>query len=838
MSTDSNSARDSTDSALSNTNLADPTLQDSNSVMQVALDSAVGVALLIVMLVVGLMDGDTSTTDDSGAPGNTVTKLDSSGTMNESNVSSNAKSQSVLQPEPREPNAKSPSPKSSIDMSPTLGDGKTRRVELVSTAAISRELVAIREEIAAEESPVTPFIETLKAGEVPEVTFFGTKGVGKSVVWIVDQSGSMSGEAFEAARLEVLRSLLNLKGGQRFNVVFFDNSHRYLIDRTLQDASPSGKAAYVRALIDYELEGGGTNPEPAVRDVTEALKPDIIYLLSDGAFTGFGPNTFPKLKAAGVTVHTIGFRNKAGEARLTDIANRTDGTYRFVPGPQVQPNSILGISQTYIRLTRQVAIFVSKLPTTWKTKLSSGMGRGLLLVQRLTGGRGWARRNSEVLEIERRMLGQLIHATSDARFDTQEIRKALRILTGHDFGPSPGGTEQSRAASSQAWQDFWTALRLQKVYVQLTDSQIARELKHEERVRRLAAVNSLTLRSRNMPTELVPLLSDPNVVVRELVHHALLGIAETDVAALMRHESTDRVAAWQEWFRGLETRRVLLSLAPDRAVEALQAPDAASRWAAVQTLADALAAMKFVDLGCKTLGVHRLDPASAVNRRRVAYHQHLLDALVDPSDLVRQRARAILTRTNARHDFGPELGADVARRQLAKQRWEVWTRHAGIGPKINLPSVPVLLKRLQSADPIERIVAIDALAETNPSAPHAIIASLKDPDAEVVKSAQQALRHLAQGRTNIPLRRNANARQIDGDIVMWSRFFERWAYRPAMTKFRMGKQFFDKGDIDTARTYLRETIRDFPGSLGAQQAAELLGDEGRASDAVCHDAYR
>ena len=421
------------------------------------------------------------------------------------------------------------------------------------------------------------------------------------------------------------------------------------------------------------------------------------------------------------------------------------------------------------------------------------------------------------------MLGQLIRATRDSNFDIQEIRRALRALTGYDYGPEPASTAEARAATSQAWSDHWTALRLQKVYVKLTDAQIAREFKHEDGVRRLAAAMSLKYRRRDIPNELVPLLSDTNLAVRELAHQALLNIADEGVEGLIQSPSTDRVAAWETWVRGLETHRALLKLAPDRAIEALTAPDAASRWAAVQTIADCLAAIRAIEVGCKALGIPQVVPSSSPHLNREQLHVHLLGRLLDPSDFVRQRVRAILTQINGKHDFGPLVGADVAKQQLAKQRWEVWMRYAGGGPLARQPSLAVLLKRLQSTDPIERIVAIDALSMTSPTAPHAIIAKLKDPNSEVAKTAHQALKRLAGRRLNIRSSYSSTARQVDREVSQWTQYFKQRAYQPALNKFRMGKQLFDKGDIETARKYLDEVIREFPGSLGAQQATELRG---------------
>jgi hypothetical protein len=75
-----------------------------------------------------------------------------------------------------------------------------------------------------------------------------------------------------------------------------------------------------------------------------SLRPDAIYLLSDGEFTDRG-TTASWLKTENlvedeiggtkpiVTIHTIGFYSE-DNGELKDIADSYGGTYRFVPPPQ------------------------------------------------------------------------------------------------------------------------------------------------------------------------------------------------------------------------------------------------------------------------------------------------------------------------------------------------------------------------------------------------------------------------------------------------------------------------------------------------------------------------
>ena len=60
-------------------------------------------------------------------------------------------------------------------------------------------------------------------------------------------------------------------------------------------------------------------------------RPDVIFLLTDGEFDQAVAGLVKRLNADGnVTVHTIGFLYKTGEAVLKQIAEQNGGKYGFV----------------------------------------------------------------------------------------------------------------------------------------------------------------------------------------------------------------------------------------------------------------------------------------------------------------------------------------------------------------------------------------------------------------------------------------------------------------------------------------------------------------------------
>jgi hypothetical protein len=177
--------------------------------------------------------------------------------------------------------------------------------------------------------------------------FFGVKASGVKFVFIVDSSNSMRGGKFDAARAELSYAVRKLSKNQLFYVIFFDqDAYRMFSLKNPEPRALPATPANIQRLdkwlptVENELR---TDPYEAVKFAMEML-PDAIYILSDGKFTDKG-RTEQYLKKANaidypldgmkakVTIHTIAFWDKAGEATLKAIAEGSGGTYRFVPKP-------------------------------------------------------------------------------------------------------------------------------------------------------------------------------------------------------------------------------------------------------------------------------------------------------------------------------------------------------------------------------------------------------------------------------------------------------------------------------------------------------------------------
>ncbi len=81
--------------------------------------------------------------------------------------------------------------------------------------------------------------------------------------------------------------------------------------------------------IKNQRASGGTRPEEAVR-IALALKPDVIYLLTDGEIPAETREVAHDFNLYDSVIHTIAFQTRSGEAILKGIAKDNHGRYRFV----------------------------------------------------------------------------------------------------------------------------------------------------------------------------------------------------------------------------------------------------------------------------------------------------------------------------------------------------------------------------------------------------------------------------------------------------------------------------------------------------------------------------
>lgn len=174
--------------------------------------------------------------------------------------------------------------------------------------------------------------------------FFGSKAGGRKFVFVVDCSLSMLDDGrWPAAATELCAAIERLNSDQLFYVILFDGTvHRMFNhnerESALFPATPENKQRFREWLMTARL-GPDTFPFLAMRNAL-ALQPDAIYLLSDGEFKDSTAVFLKKFNRPfdhfgnpqhRVSIHTLAFHHRTGEAVLRRIAAENAGKYVFIP---------------------------------------------------------------------------------------------------------------------------------------------------------------------------------------------------------------------------------------------------------------------------------------------------------------------------------------------------------------------------------------------------------------------------------------------------------------------------------------------------------------------------
>jgi len=163
-------------------------------------------------------------------------------------------------------------------------------------------------------------------------TFFGAGGESEDavkIVYVVDRSGSMT-DSIDFVKYELKRSIGELGEAKEFHVIFYSTGPPVeMPTRRLVNGTERNKQLAFE-FIDGVIAAGETDPSKALERAFDC-KPDLVYLLTDGEFDRAIIDLVKRQNVGGkVTVHTIGFMYKTGEAVLKQIADDNHGNYKFV----------------------------------------------------------------------------------------------------------------------------------------------------------------------------------------------------------------------------------------------------------------------------------------------------------------------------------------------------------------------------------------------------------------------------------------------------------------------------------------------------------------------------
>lgn len=172
------------------------------------------------------------------------------------------------------------------------------------------------------------------------------KSYRRSIMLIIDKSGSMEGEKIETAKLAAQNFVRRLSGKEDVGVIAFSDGNQSL-------ASVSGDKAAAADSIGGLTAGGGTNIAPAFEEAIRTLGgisgERVAFMMSDGEDSNFSnPATRQEIirlaGEAGVTIFAVGF--DAGYETLRDVAEGTGGKYIAATDLEDLMKSFADISET------------------------------------------------------------------------------------------------------------------------------------------------------------------------------------------------------------------------------------------------------------------------------------------------------------------------------------------------------------------------------------------------------------------------------------------------------------------------------------------------------------
>lgn len=361
-----------------------------------------------------------------------------------------------------------------------------------------------------------------------KIEFFDTEAKASSVGFVVDCSSSMDGMKFKAVCAELAKSITALRPEQRFFVVFFNEGFYPMTGNAQQPKLLPANRENKRNILAFlcsAQSSGGTNPEPALQFMA-GLRPEVIYLLTDGGFSPLNPGTYNSLNTARIVVHTIGFEAGGPIPILQEIAQRTSGTFRSA----AMNGATTGLFFAEPRVVR--AALNDPDPSIRREAVSVALIRELPIAGEL------------ILMLE----------DSDAAVRT-EVHQELRTLAqGTDFGPANAGDVPDAV---RRWKLWWSLRKLPR-------ERLLSHLSGDDADARWAAASIARTSGLNAPDELIAAMRGAAAPVWQELHVALVqccpgkdfGPAPNSTPEQVV-EATDRWAAWRTEERERVARELL-----------------------------------------------------------------------------------------------------------------------------------------------------------------------------------------------------------------------------------------------------------------------------------------
>ncbi|MGE3820530.1 MAG: magnesium chelatase [Isosphaeraceae bacterium] len=169
--------------------------------------------------------------------------------------------------------------------------------------------------------------------EIPpwrRASFYGIQVRGQFFIYVVDRSGSMiDGDRLDRAKDELRRSVFQLREPQRFHVLFYNEVPMGMPGGLPCSADLGSKSRFFSWLNGIQPDGG-TDPRAALGQAL-SLRPDAVFLLSDGAFPDGTVEAVARRNPRKVPIHCIDLSGGRRGDHLQRIAAESGG--QFVSRP-------------------------------------------------------------------------------------------------------------------------------------------------------------------------------------------------------------------------------------------------------------------------------------------------------------------------------------------------------------------------------------------------------------------------------------------------------------------------------------------------------------------------
>ena len=138
-------------------------------------------------------------------------------------------------------------------------------------------------------------------------------------------------DRFARAAMEVRRSVLALQSPQQFEVIFYNDESIPMPGGPRPRPADASNKTQLMAWLRLIEPDSGTDPRAALRQAI-SLRPEAVFLLSDGAFPSGTVEAVSRLNKAKIPIHCVDLSGGEGGDHLIRIARDSGGKYVSRPG--------------------------------------------------------------------------------------------------------------------------------------------------------------------------------------------------------------------------------------------------------------------------------------------------------------------------------------------------------------------------------------------------------------------------------------------------------------------------------------------------------------------------